>query len=338
MVWGIRQNMKRNSPALKRFVQDYLPLLVITLLVQTAFFSILFFIKGISLKETIYFSFLTLFVLVLYILLRFYSRGRVYKKLFLETDNINEYLIYNPRGSFERTYNQQIQHLIKLQREQSNKYEADKKLQKVLMYRFVHQMKTPISVMKLISENHHDDETFKIINQNLNTVQYHLDQMLHIYRLDDFKNDFVAEKVYLNAVCKDCINSLKDYFIVSQIYPKLDIPEETYVYSDSKWLKLIITQILTNAIKYSDADQPIRLVTEKNNDTVTLSITDYGMGIQDNELAKIFNLFYVGENGRNNADSSGIGLYIVKRIIEYLDHDVTIESKLNQGTTVFIKF
>ena len=110
------------------------------------------------------------------------------------------------------------------------------------------------------------------------------------------------------------------------------------MYSDAKWLKLIITQILTNAIKYSDADQPIRLVTEKNNDTVTLSITDYGMGIQDNELAKIFNLFYVGENGRNNADSSGIGLYIVKRIIEYLDHDVTIESKLNQGTTVFIKF
>ncbi|WP_342589111.1 sensor histidine kinase [Staphylococcus coagulans] len=262
----------------------------------------------------------------------------MYKKLFLETDNINEYLIYNPRSSFERTYNQQVQQLIKLQRAQSNKYEADKKLQKVLMYRFVHQMKTPISVMKLISENHNSDESFKIINQNLNTAQYHLDQMLDIYRLDDFKNDFVAEKVYLNAVCRDCINSLKDYFIVSQTYPKLDILEETYVYSDSKWLKLIITQILTNAIKYSDAGQPIRLVTEKNNDTVTLSITDYGMGIQDNELSKIFNLFYVGENGRNNADSSGIGLYIVKRVIEYLDHEVMIESKLNQGTTVFIKF
>ena len=142
----------------------------------------------------------------------------------------------------------------------------------------------------------------------------------------------------LKNVCKDCINGLKDYFIASQIYPKLDIDDDIYVYSDSKWLKLVIHQLLTNAIKYSDNGQSVTVRAKKEEDRVILSVIDEGIGIENADLRNIFELFYIGKNGRNNADSSGIGLYIVKRVTEYLGHKTEVESEARKGTTVRIIF
>jgi len=142
----------------------------------------------------------------------------------------------------------------------------------------------------------------------------------------------------MKNICKECINGLKDYFISSKIYPKLDINEDIYVYSDSKWLKLIIHQILTNAIKYSNSTQTVSVTAKKEDDKVYLSITDTGVGIEKADLRSIFDLFYIGKNGRNNADSSGIGLYIVKRVSEYLGHKVEVESEIGKGTKMTIIF
>ena len=231
-----------------------------------------------------------------------------------------------------------IDEMIQMDNKSKIKQKQEKKLQKVMIYRFVHQMKTPISVLKLICENHGDEEEFIKIQRNINALQYNLNQMLDIYRLEDFKKDFVSEKVYLKSICKDCINALKDYFITSQIYPKLEIDEEAYVYSDSKWLKLVINQILTNAVKYSNKGQSIVVKADKKDEKMILSIIDEGIGIEEADLKNIFELFYIGKNGRNNADSSGIGLYIVKRVVEYLGHEVKISSKIDEGTTVAIEF
>jgi len=199
-------------------------------------------------------------------------------------------------------------------------------------------MKTPLSVLKLICENHNDEDDYKKIGRNINTLEYNLNQILDIYRLDEFKNDFVSEKVALKSICKECINSLKDYFITSQIYPRLDINDDIYVYSDSKWLKLVIHQLLTNAVKYSNIGQTVNVSAGKNEDKVYLSIIDHGIGIEPADLKNIFELFYIGKNGRNNADSSGIGLYIVKKVSEYLGHKIEVNSNINDGTTMTIIF
>ncbi|WP_257638886.1 sensor histidine kinase [Streptococcus agalactiae] len=230
-----------------------------------------------------------------------------------------------------------IYELIKNNSHKEIEKKQDRKLQKVMVYRFVHQMKTPLSVLRLICENHKEDD-FRKIERNINTLQYNLNQMLDVYRLEDFKNDFVSEKILLNQVCKDSINALKDYFITSQIYPKLDIDEGIYVYSDSKWLKLVIHQLLTNAIKYSNEGQTVSIKVKRIDKEIQLSIIDYGIGIEKADLNHIFDLFYIGKNGRNNADSSGIGLYIVKRVIDYLGHQLLIKSEVNKGTEVSIKF
>lgn len=328
----------KNKSALKLFIMDNGFLCLVVLLTQIFFFGILFFIKGIWFEEIFYFGFLVFFMLALFILIRFYKTGRVYEKFSLKSKLLNDYLIEYPRSAFEEEYNLMIEEMIKNNGSREIEQKQDKKLQKVMIYRFVHQMKTPLSVLKLICENHSEEEDYKKIGRNVNTIEYNLNQILNIYRLDEFKNDFVSEKVLLKNICKECINGLKDYFISSQIYPKLDINEDIYVYSDSKWLKLIIHQILTNAIKYSNSTQTVSVTAKKEDDKVYLSITDTGVGIEKADLRSIFELFYIGKNGRNNADSSGIGLYIVKRVSEYLGHKVEVESKIGKGTKMTIIF
>ena len=328
----------KNKSALKLFIMDNGFLCLIVLLTQIFFFGILFFIKGIWFEEIFYFGFLVFFMLALFILIRFYKTGRVYEKFSLKSKLLNDYLIEYPRSAFEEEYNLMIEEMIKNNVSREIEQKQDKKLQKVMIYRFVHQMKTPLSVLKLICENHSEEEDYKKIGRNVNTIEYNLNQILNIYRLDEFKNDFVSEKVLLKNICKECINGLKDYFISSQIYPKLDINEDIYVYSDSKWLKLIIHQILTNAIKYSNSTQTVSVTAKKEDDKVYLSIIDTGVGIEKADLRSIFELFYIGKNGRNNADSSGIGLYIVKRVSEYLGHKVEVESKIGKGTKMTIIF
>ena len=328
----------KDKNALKLFIRDNISLFLIILLTQVIFFGFLFYIKGIRFEETVYFSFLVFFVLVLFFLVRFYKMGRVYGKLLLKSELLNDYLIDEPRSRLEENYNLMIEEMIENKNKTEIMQKQDKKLQKVMVYRFVHQMKTPVSVLKLILEKHNEEGEYKKIGRNINALEYNLNQMLDVYRLEEFKNDFVSEKVMLKNVCKDCINGLKDYFIASQIYPKLDIDDDIYVYSDSKWLKLIIHQLLTNAIKYSDNGQSVTVRAKKEEDRVVLSVIDEGIGIENADLRNIFELFYIGKNGRNNADSSGIGLYIVKRVTEYLGHKTEVESEVGKGTTVRIVF
>ena len=328
----------KDKNALKLFVRDNISLFLIILLTQVIFFGFLFYIKGIRFEETVYFSFLVFFVLVLFFLVRFYKMGRVYGKLLLKSELLSDYLIDEPRSRLEENYNLMIEEMIDNNNRREIMQKQDKKLQKVMVYRFVHQMKTPVSVLKLILEKHSEEGEYKKIRRNISALEYNLNQMLDVYRLEEFKNDFVSEKVMLKNVCKDCINGLKDYFIASQIYPKLDIDDDIYVYSDSKWLKLIIHQLLTNAIKYSDNGQSVTVRAKKEEDRVILSVIDEGIGIENADLRNIFELFYIGKNGRNNADSSGIGLYIVKRVTEYLGHKTEVESEVGKGTTVRIIF
>ncbi|EFU77924.1 sensor histidine kinase [Lachnoanaerobaculum saburreum] len=328
----------KNKDALKLFFSDNAFICLIVFLTQFFFFGILFMVKGIWFEEIFYFVFLVFFMLTLFILIRFYKVGRVYEKLLLKSKLLNDYIIEEPRSDFEKNYNLMIDEIIKISSDKEIAQKQDKKIQKLMIYRFVHQMKTPLSVLKLIYENNGDKDDYKRIGRNINTLEYNLNQILNIYKLDDFKNDFVSEKVFLKNVCKDSINDLKDYFISSQIYPKLDIEDDIYVYSDSKWLKLIIHQILTNAIKYSNSNRSVNVTAKKKGDRVYLSIIDYGIGIEKADLKSIFELFYIGKNGRNNADSSGIGLYIVKKVSEYLGHKLEVESDINKGTTITVIF
>ena len=207
-----------------------------------------------------------------------------------------------------------------------------------MIYRWVHQLKTPLSEIRLISENKKGDSDFSKIAHSASQIQYDLDQVLNMYKLDEIKNDFHSEKVNLNSVCKDCINELKSSFITKGIFPKLAVTEELVVYSDSKWLRFVLYQLLTNALKYSNEGGKIIICAENMGESVVLHIQDEGCGIDPRDIRRIYDLFFTGQNGRQRGESSGLGLYMVKQILDYLGHTIEVQSELGKGSTFTICF
>ena len=114
---------------------------------------------------------------------------------------------------------------------------------------------------------------------------------------------------------------------------KFDESLPRVLYGDQTRVKQVILNILTNAAKYTDKGK-IVFSYEDN----TLKISDTGIGINEKDLPRIFEKGYTGFNGRLNQKSSGLGLYLVKRSCDMLDHQIKIESKLNIGTDVYLSF
>lgn len=164
-----------------------------------------------------------------------------------------------------------------------------------------------------------------------------LEQSLNILRLDKFSQDYVPEKHDLLELVKCVINNNKTNFIYNSIYPKI-VGSSTFVFTDKKWLLYLINQVLSNAIKYTQSGGTVTFHIVTNRESTKLQITDTGVGIPAQDMDRIFELFYTGDNGRNNTNSTGIGLSMVKTVANLLNHEINISSQVNIGTTFEITF
>lgn len=159
-----------------------------------------------------------------------------------------------------------------------------------------------------------------------------------MYKLNSIKNDFQVQQINLRQIAKNNINELKSNFIEKNIFPKLYIDEGLTVYSDYKWLSFVIYQLLTNAIKYSDNGKSVYIKAYSENKKIILSIEDEGCGITKEDIPRIFDLFFTGQNGRLYGESSGLGLYMVKQILDYLGYSIEVESDTKNGSKFKIIF
>lgn len=285
-----------------------------------------------------YYVLLSLFVLFCFLLYRLYSTWDFYEILCTEDKTMEDFLIREPKGREEQHYRELIEQQHRIYLSRITRLEEQQKQSKVMIYRWVHQLKTPLSVIRLISENKKGDSDFSKIAHSASQIQYDLDQVLNMYKLDEIKNDFHSEKVNLHSVCKDCINELKSSFITKGIFPKLAVREELVVYSDSKWLRVVLYQLLTNALKYSNEGGKIIICAENMGDSAVLHIQDEGCGIDPRDIRRIYDLFFTGQNGRQRGESSGLGLYMVKQILDYLGHTIEVQSEVGKGSTFTICF
>lgn len=230
-----------------------------------------------------------------------------------------------------------------------------------LMAQWVHNMKTSVTVIDLASEkglNHYkrcfnsNDVSSKISTKNSENrdflydileenkkLQDNLEETLNLFRLDEFAKDYIPEKINLRELVNSAINNKKREFIYSKVYPKVIIDEKYYIYTDKKWSKYMLEQIITNAIKYSEKENSyvIFSVVEEDN-YIKLCIEDKGIGIRKEDISRVFQAFFTGNNGRNNKKSSGIGLYMVKLVADELGHKIYIKSKVGEGTIVEISY
>lgn len=203
---------------------------------------------------------------------------------------------------------------------------------------WVHEIKTPIASIKIIAENHQSEPISKI-NSQVNKIESFIEQALYYARSNDVEKDYIIKKMKLyDSVVKVIKRNSKD-FIAKKIKLELEDFSDIEVYSDTKWIEFIINQIIQNAIKYSqDSDAKIIIETQNKLESIILLISDTGIGITENDISRVFEKGFTGENGRLLGSSTGIGLYLCKKLSSKLGIGIDIISKKHLGTTVKLIF
>ncbi|WP_214847160.1 sensor histidine kinase [Exiguobacterium sp. s193] len=202
---------------------------------------------------------------------------------------------------------------------------------------WIHQMKTPLSVIELILE--HPGEDYQAdLRHEVERLRTGLDQMLYSSRLEAIETDLKAEQLHLRTLVTGIINQEKRLFVKNKVYPKLEIDRSLYVYTDAKWFRFLLLQLLTNAVKYTTGhgNEVVIRATEQDGQVI-LTIADDGVGIPKRDLPRVFNAFFTGENGRRYGESTGMGLYFVRQVCMKLGHEIELDSSEGVGTTCRMK-
>ena len=202
---------------------------------------------------------------------------------------------------------------------------------------WVHEIKTPIASSKLLIENNSNEVTKKIDTQ-IDKIENYVEQVLYYSRSDEVGKDYIIKEVKLGELIRKVIKRNHRDFINKKIVLKLDdIPE--IVYCDAKWLEFILNQIIGNGIKYSkEKESSIKVETKELSNSVVLNIEDTGVGIIDRYVNRVFEKGFTGENGRIFGKSTGMGLYLCKKLCDKLGLGLKLESKENKGTRVSVIF
>lgn len=230
-----------------------------------------------------------------------------------------------------------IQELYRLYQHEVQTLYAIQTRQYKFMNQWIHQMKTPIAVMDLLLQEEEVDR--KSMQEELERMKRGLEMVLMNARLENFQDDMHIETVNLKQMVTSTINENKRLFITNRIFPDIDVADDVVVMSDAKWLQFMISQFITNAVKYTfEQNKKIRIEVLENEHFVELNVIDEGIGIPKSDLTRVTKAFFTGENGRKTGESTGMGLYIAKEICSKLGHQLTISSEVGKGTTVQVLF
>lgn len=273
-------------------------------------------------------------------LMNYYRKNKYFNNINKLMDGLQEkYLISEvikkPKRGDELEYYKILKRANKSMLENVTNIKTIQKDYKEYIESWVHEIKIPITSSKLLCENNKSDTTNKI-EEDIEEINNYVEQALFYARLDKVSNDFIIQETKLANVIKSVLLRNKKVMIQNDIKVELkDI--NTIVYSDEKWLEFIINQVLINSIKYkNDNNSIISISSMETKENVKLEIKDNGIGIKQSELDRIFDKGFTGTNGRNNKRSTGIGLYLCKKMCEELGMEIKVESKENIFTNIII--
>ena len=216
-----------------------------------------------------------------------------------------------------------------------NEYKNMQKEYKEYIELWIHEAKIPLAASKLIIENN-PTNTMKHVGDELDKLNNYLEQALYYARSQYVEKDYIIRELRIRDVIEDVLKRNSRVFIERKISVDLAIKNEV-VYSDSKWLSFILHQIIQNSLKYTNPGKGLLSFRVENHEYyIKLIIKDNGIGIADEDLPKVFEKGFTGKNGRLQTTSTGIGLYLCKKLCDKLNHEIHITS--DQGTCVTLSF
>lgn len=191
--------------------------------------------------------------------------------------------------------------------------------------KWVHDVKVPISAMKLLLENETDDIKEKL-EMELLSIEQNTQKVLFHIKSSSFYDDYKISKVKIRSMINAALKQFSTFFAYKKIALKLD-NNDFDVLTDPKWSGYIISQLLSNAVKHTPENGEIAINVSKKNNSVMLSVKNTGLGIKTADIKQVFNRGYTTHDNRHRAISTGYGLYLSKKLADKLGHDLTAVSK-----------
>lgn len=325
------------------YIKEKMVLIIGTILALVSV-EILLLAYNISILIRVYCAFIIIFILVLAILIEYKKKKDYYNELIKNMEDLKEkYLISEiiktPNFIEGKILKDILQDTGKSMLENVNYYKNIQEDYKEYIELWIHEVKIPIATSKMIIENNKNEVT-KSIDEELDKVENYTEQALFYARSNAVEKDYIINKTNLKEIVNGAILKNKTTLLNEKVSIELSNLKEEEVYTDSKWAVFIVNQIIQNAIKYSKKEnKKVEISSQEKNDKVILYIKDNGIGIKKGEITRVFERGFTGENGRIiGQKSTGIGLYLCKKLCDRLGLGIELNSKKDIGTEVRIIF
>ena len=323
----------------KQYLKNQLPVILINLLGMLAL-ALFLIASGNGIQTVLFILVVWLIVLASCLLLFYFSRKKYLNKLLDMTEQLKErYLLpeimQEPERADEQVFYQIMKMAEKSMLERIGEVQRERKEYKEYIEQWIHEVKTPITAIKLICENNRCSFTRELMAE-LENINRFTEQALYYARSEHTEKDYSVREINLSDVVHGAIADNK--YLLRQNNVAVTVEDVEYsIYSDDKWLRFILDQLISNAVKYR-ADQPVlHFFAVKKTDSIILSVSDNGIGIPQGDLPRIFEKGFTGQNGRTIHSSTGIGLYLCGRLCDKLGIGISASSE-GKGTTISLSF
>ena len=234
-----------------------------------------------------------------------------------------------PSSHQEREYQQLVRTLFEQYRALDNRSQQTKRDTQDYYSLWVHQIKVPISAMDLLLQTHPGPDT-PALQGELFKIRRYVEMVLSYLRLESSTTDYLIRRYDLDEIIKQGVWKFASLFILSQV--KLEfLPTNLRVLTDEKWLGFALEQLLSNGVKYTKPGGTVKIYAKPEQ---ILVVEDTGIGIAPEDLPRIWDKGFTGLNGRMEQKSTGLGLYLCKRVLTNLGHSIQIFSQPGKGTRV----
>lgn len=236
-----------------------------------------------------------------------------------------------PSGQVERQFYELMRRAQKSMIEEVSDAQARQEEYKEYIENWVHEVKVPITTIQLMCKNEKSGSSHKIRLQT-GMIEEQVERALFYARLGSVERDFIIQKTQLTPLIHESIGKQKQLLMQNNVRIEID-PIDAWVYTDHKWLSFMLGQLLSNAVRYRKAEDPVIHFTAKPRESeVEVIVMDNGIGIAPHELPRIFDRGYTGSNGRSRGGSTGMGLYIARKLADHLQIKITVESMEGEYT------
>jgi two-component system, OmpR family, bacitracin resistance sensor histidine kinase BceS len=321
---------------IKKYLLERSSWIILVLFTNLFILFVTYMDPSIPLSSVLYLVSLSMLFFVMFLILRYPRETRFYKSLAERDDDLDVTSIATPESPFEKIIEESITSQAKWLKQAASNNLMTLEQEKDELLSWIHEVKTPLTAMHLMIERIEDDVMKKHLTYEWLRIHLLLDQQLHQRRIPFIENDLYIEQIDLETLIFGEIKTLQSWCIQKGIGFELNL-EVAEVLSDAKWLAFILRQLLTNAVKYSEASD-ITVNSYQQAEHIVLEVKDGGRGIDPKDLPRIFDRGFTSTTVHRDNAATGMGLYLAKKAAQSLFIVIGVESRLGSGTTFTLTF